>query len=304
MFRALLGTTAILSLIAALPVLAADYADGFQQIRPAYAQDWGMQEDTLEFEAGLRYWYSLGEQFLEIDGTTYETNDRSHILEGHFRIDDNHTATFLKGQAGMAVVTQGEHTAGVNAPNNFEGGQIGYIGADFGWTPWGNEAFQIGPLVGYQFNRESPDRNRYDVENVDGLNVHSLRLGLTGRADINDFVDINADAAIVPYAYATGETAEIAIPDTYVSGMVVNRRNAEATGALYGASGQLMVGFHPTENLTLRVGARATYLSGPSSMRSKVWEASTPESYIYSDVPLSGFEFFRYGGLVELTGRF
>jgi hypothetical protein len=304
MSRSLLGTTAILSLTAAMPASAADYFGSSQEIRPAYSQDWGVAEDSLQFEAGLRYWYSLGEQFSEIGGETYETKDRSHILEGHFRIDDNYTATFLKGQAGMAVVTQGEHMAGSNAPDSFQGGQVGYIGADFGWTPWGNEAFHVGPLVGYQFSRESPDRNRLDVEHVDGLNVHALRLGLSGRADINNFMDINADAAIIPYAYATGATAEIPFADTEVQGVTVNRRNAEATGALHGASGQIMVGFHPTENLTLRVGARATYLTGPSSMRAKQWEASTPDSYLYADVPLSGFELFRYGGLVELTGRF
>ncbi len=63
MYRSLLGTTAILSLMAASPTLAADYIEGYQDIRPAYSQDWGMEEDSLQFEAGLRYWYSLGEQF-------------------------------------------------------------------------------------------------------------------------------------------------------------------------------------------------------------------------------------------------
>lgn len=304
MYRTLLGTTAIVSLTAAFPALAADYSGGYQDIRPAYTQDWGMEEDSLQFEAGVRYWYSLGQQSWEIAGDTYETKDRSHILEGHFRIDDEYTSTFLKGQAGLAVVTQGEHLSGSNAPSTFQGGQVGYAGADFGWTPWGNEAFRVGPMVGYQFSRESPDRNRLDVEHVDGLNVHALRLGLTGKADINDFFDVAADAVVIPYAYATGATAEIPFADRVVQGVTVNRGNAEATGALYGASGQIMLGVHPTENLTLRVGARATYLTGPSSMRSKQWEVSTPDAFLYSDVPLSGFELFRYGGLLELTGRF
>jgi hypothetical protein len=303
MYRFLQGTTATLALFAAAPALAADYT-GFSGIRPSFNQDWGSTEDTLQFEAGLRYWYSIGEQSSEIGSSTYQTNDRSHILEGHFRIDDEHTNSFLKGQAGLSVVTEGDHISGSHAPSSFSGGQIGSIGADFGWTPLGNDTVRFGALAGYQFIRESPDRNRLDVENVDGLNVHALRVGVTGRADINNFLDLDAEAAIIPYAYATGATAEYAFPNTPDSGLMVNRGNSEATGALYGASGQVMLGIHPTENLTLRVGVRATYLTGPSSMRSKRWAASDPDNFIYSDIPLSGFELLRYGGLVELTGRF
>jgi hypothetical protein len=300
MQRVLLGATLVLCTTAS--VFSADYPI----LRPSYEPGWEVNsEESLRFEAGLRYWYAWGSQHSQVgSGTTYDTRDRSHILEGHLRIDDDYTATFLKGQAGFAAVINGEHEAGNNAPNSFEGGQIGYVGADLGWTPLGTDSASFGGLVGYQFTRESPDRNRLDVENVDGLNIHALRLGVTGKADLGSMFDIEAEAVAIPYAYAHGATAEIPFATTPVQGINVNRRNTTATGALYGASGQVMLGVHPTENLTLRVGGRAWYLTGPNSAREKMWEASTPESYIYSDTELNGFSLFRYGLLAELTGRF
>lgn len=298
------GAIAMLALAAAAPTLAADYPM-FGAMRPSYDNGWEQStENPLRMEAGLRYWYSLGEQSAEIGGNSYDTNDRSHILEGHLRIDDDYTSTFLKGQAGYAVYTTGDHNTNVGVPSPFEGGQIGYAGADFGYTPFGNETFRFGALVGYQYNRESPDRNRYDVQNVDGLNLHSLRLGVTAHADINEMFDIDAEIAAIPYAYGYGASAEIPMADTIIQGVTVNRTRTETSGALYGASGQIMIGFHPTENLTIRVGGRAWLLEGPSSSRQKWWEASTPDSYLYSDQSLNGFSLLRYGALAELTGRF
>jgi hypothetical protein len=296
-----LPTLALALLCAPLPAFAADYPT----LKPAYAQDWqDSAENPLRFEGGLRYWYSRGEQYSEVgSGTEYDTTDTSHIIEAHYRIDDDYTSTFLKGQAGYAAVINGEHVSGNNAPDSFEGGHIGYVGSDFGWTPFGNEQFRLGGLLGYQYNRESPDRNRWNVEDVDGLNIHSLRLGVTSHADMG-LVDMDAEAAFVPYAYAYGNTTPIPFADDQVGGITVNRRSTEATGALYGASGQVMFGIHPTENLTIRVGARAWYLTGPSSARERFWEASSPDEYIYSNQALSGFNLFRYGGLAEITGRF
>jgi hypothetical protein len=89
-----------------------------------------------------------------------------------------------------------------------------------------------------------------------------------------------------------------------VQGVTVNRSSTEATGAMYGAAGQVMVGFHPTENLTIRAGGRAWYLTGPASARQKQWNAATPNSFLYSDTPLNAFSLLRYGALLEVTGRF
>jgi hypothetical protein len=304
--RLLKCVIAIAALSVAAPSLAADYND-FPELRPSYPDSWEQGEDNpLRFEAGLRYWYSIGQQTsqLGVGGTNFSTTDRSHILEGHFRIDDDSTNSFVKGQAGYAVVTTGEHSTNVGVPQDFTGGQIGYIGADFGWVPLGGDTVKFGALAGYEFKRESPDRNRFDVQNIDGLNIHALRLGITGRADISEMFDVEAELVAMPYAYATGATAEIGMNPAMVGGLLVNRGNSVATGALYGGSAQLMLGIHPSENVTVRVGGRGWLLEGPSSMRQKYWNSSNPSTYVYSDDLLNGFSLVRYGLMAELTGRF
>jgi hypothetical protein len=304
MRRALNCAIAIAALSVAAPALAADYGD-YPELRPSYPDGWETgEENPLRFEAGLRYWYSLGQQDLGQGGQTYTAKDRSHILEGHFRIDDDTTNSFVKGNAGYAVITDGEYSNTVDpTPTSFTGGQIGYVGADFGWVPLGNETVKFGLLTGYQFLRESPGRQHFDVDHVDGLNVHELRLGLTSHADLGMF-DLDAEVAAVPYAYASGVTAEVPFADQVVQGVTVNRRNTEVTGALYGASGQLMLGVHPTDNLTVRVGGRASLLTGSASTTSKQWNAATPNSYLYSSALLDGLTMVRYGALVEISGRF
>ncbi|WP_375449492.1 hypothetical protein [uncultured Devosia sp.] len=303
--RSLSCVVAIAALSIAVPALAADY-DAYPELRPSYPDDWETGEDNpLRFEAGLRYWYSIGQQDVEDSGQTYSASDRSHILEGHFRIDDLSTSSFVKGNAGYAVVTDGEYSNTLDPDDtDFTGGQIGYAGADFGWMPLGSETAKFGLLTGYQFSRESPGRQNYDVDHVDGLNIHELRLGVTGHADLGGMFDLDAELAAVPYAYASGATAEVPFADTVVQGITVNRRQTEMTGALYGASGQLMLGIHPTENLTLRVGGRASYLTGSNSTTTRQWNAATPDSFLYSSALLDGLSLWRYGALVELTGRF
>lgn len=300
--RILNGTLAMAALIVAGPAFAADYND----LRPAYPDSWETgEENPLRFEGGLRYWYSLGEQEIDTGAETFSAKDTSHILEGHFRIDDDLTSTFVKGQAGYAIATTGEYNStALTGSQDFDGGQIGYAGADFGWTPLGNENARFGALIGYQFFRESPDRNRLDVASIDGLNIHALRLGLTAHADLADMFDIDAEAAVIPYAYAQGATAEYPFDTESMQGIDVNRTRTDLSGALYGASGQIMLGFHPTENLTIRVGGRAWLLTGEASTKQRWWEAATPEAYLYEDTPLEALSLFRYGALAEVTGRF
>jgi hypothetical protein len=305
MARALNCAVAIAALSVATPALAADY-DQYPELRPSYPDSWENGEDNpLRFEAGLRYWYALGQQDVGQGGETYTAKDRSHILEGHFRIDDETTSSFVKGTAGYAVVTGGEYSNTIDpAATSFTGGQIGYVGADFGWTPLGGDTVKFGVLTGYQFVRESPGRQHYDVDHIDGLNIHELRLGLTGHADLGGMFDLDAEVVAVPYAYASGVSAEIPFADQVVQGITVNRRNTTVTGALYGASGQLMLGVHPTDNLTVRVGGRASLLTGSASTTTKQWEAATPEAYLYSSALLDGITLVRYGALVEVSGRF
>ncbi|WP_338607263.1 hypothetical protein V6617_12360 [Pelagibacterium nitratireducens] len=237
--------------------------------KPAYPVDMMPQEDSLDFEAGIRYFYGMGGQSFNLGGTNYSANDTSHALEVHGRIDDHSTSTYVKGHIGYGAITDGEF-----APNggDYNTGRVGYINADFGYLPLDTGSVKAGVFGGYMYADESPEGS--------GPIVHGLRLGVAGQAEFNNIFDISAEAAIIPYASVTGSFRNGGTPVTTLSNV---------NGSLYGAAGEVMAGFHVTENFIIRGGARATYLNG----------------YVTSDQPGEQYvESFRWGPVVELTASF
>jgi hypothetical protein len=356
MFRALLGTTAILSLTAAVPALAADYSGGFQQIRPAYAQDWGMADDSLQFEAGVRYWYSLGEQEHEIGGFSETMNTQTSSGEAFVRIDDKVTNSYVEAFGGYGISHDGDYSTNGGPSLDLPAARLGYGGADFGWLPFGNEAASVGFVTGYQYTNDSPDTGRVDFttaetssdiswsnqtgewsvggdSEINNFDVHALKLGIAGRFDADVF-DITGEAYATPYAWVSGTYGAYdgGFTDSYAGGpdgiSYLQGSAASINGFGYGAGGKLMVGFHPTENLTIRVGGRASYLQGqydatydaatithPTSNPPTVdpdtgvvtpadpaYDAPTlsRQTYISDNNPFS----MRDGGLLEVSGRF
>lgn len=299
-----LSALVLLSSAATQQVLAADYG-ALPGLRPSYPDQWQPEaDDPLSFEMGVRYWYSRGGQQLSLNGETLQTNDTSHILEGHFRINDDYTGSYLKGTGGYAIATEGTYTSNLLPGDvRFAGGQIGHVGADFGYMPFGNDTFRVGGLVGYQYLKESPDKARADILKFDGLHVHALRLGVTAKAELSTFADITAEVAGVPYAWVTGNTPSYVIPNTAIGGMTANRVTGSLDGAAYGASGELMLGLHPTENLTVRVGGRGWWLNGPASANTTYSNTATP-NVTYTAGTVNNLSLFRYGALLEVTGRF
>ena len=327
MARSLSCVVAIAAFGFAAPALAADY-EMYPELRPSYPDSWENGEDNpLRFEAGLRYWYSWGNQSMSFAPTTLETEDQTHMLEVHAKVEDLGTQTYVKTQAGLGINTTGEYTmspAGVAEIG--ENSVIGHVGGDFGWLPWGQMKGGVaaGALVGYQYWQDSPDLGRGNfVTGVSGgvptgydsapgeLNINALRLGVKAQADF-DMFDIQAEVAAVPYAYIAGvlgahELDGVPIaPDT----LLYKSSSTSLSGHGYGAMGELMVGFHPTENLTLRIGGRAWYIEGALD--------ATFDSYTVTDdgvnPPTTSQQSFiqtsewasilRYGALFELTGRF
>jgi hypothetical protein len=261
---------ALAAIGAALPATAADFPAYDDSFRPAYPDDWQpiADQEPLGFEFGLRYWYSWGEDDWNPAGANHSSDDRTQFLEGHLRIDDYSTQSYVKGLAGYSVVINGDYSNPVTAPGSADlgSGGIGYAGADFGWSPFGDAGNGSGiyGLVGYQYWGEAADPNHIDI--------HALRLGLSARANF-DMFDVSAEVAAVPYAWvngtlATGSGAETAI-DT----------------SAYGVMGELMLGITPTPNFAARVGGRAWYLKGVTD----------------GD---NDYSLLRYGLLGELTYKF
>ncbi|KKC39776.1 hypothetical protein WH87_06495 [Devosia epidermidihirudinis] len=321
MTRTLKGAIALLALCAAAPAIAADYPE----LRSAYPNDWASEEGSLRFETGLRYWYSIGSQEAGFGPTTLSVNDRSHILEVHGKIDDLYTQSYVKANAGLSVSTSGDFTL---SPGNStaigQSSRIGYVGADFGWLPFGNatEGVAVGGLVGYQYWNDSPDIGRGNFitgapgapttgvdSSPDNLDIHALRIGVRGTAEINDMFDVQAEVAGIPYAHVTGVLGPHELNGVPLGGgntlYKASQTNLSGTG--YGAMGELMVGFHPTENLTLRVGGRAWYVEGALDAKFDGYtvdgagNVSGKQGFIMAS---DYARIFRYGAMFELTGRF
>ena len=351
MSRSIPGAVAMLALIAATPTLAADY----QELRPSYPENWEATADNqLKFEAGIRYWYSKGGQDAVFPSAFGDTNlsvrDTAHIGEVHARVDDPVTQTYLKVYGGLGFASSGNYSLvqpGIADTNAALGsnGRVGYAIGDFGWLPFGTteNGVAVGGLVGYQYWNDSPaiGRGNYAVvdsaadvswtpgsgtytlgfdSQTDNLDIHALRLGLSAQADINDMFDIRAEAAAIPYAWVTGTLGPHEVPTQSAGGTSYYKASATTvSGTGYGAAGELMLGVHPTENLTLRFGGRAWYVGGTLDATYKQAAITDP---VDTDPATPGFEqgptvatqnlifqsqlaqVFRYGALFELTGRF
>lgn len=262
MKRTILATTAFLAI--ALPALSADYP---VDLRPAYPENYQAPrgEDDIAFEFGTAYWYSWGAQNVTLNSNNaslFAERDNTSIADVHGRIDDLYTNTYLLGRAGIGLNTTGNYTALGFQGNIGRQSLIGYGGVDYGWLPIGkvNDGMAFGGLVGYHYWKEDVDLPVVSTN----LDIQALRLGLRATGDFGTF-DLQSEVAAVPYAYVTGP------------GAISDRA--------YGVMTETMVGFRPTDNVSLRLGGRAWYLKNTST------------DFLSADI-------LRYGLMAELTGRF
>jgi hypothetical protein len=360
MFR---STSSVLALLAAMtvPAVAADYDDwgddggaDAPEFRSSYSvepKDWtglGDAEDSLSFEFGLRYWYSMGAQSQDTFAGTFEAEDNSHSAEVHLRVQDDYTNTFAKALAGYSFKTTGTFSDPTDAGAIIDG-RVGYIGGDLGWNALGDSKLGAGPFVGYMYWNNSPRTERanfttaesssdigYDsgtgqtfvpLNSVDNsLDVHMLRLGAQAKADFGIF-DITAEAAAVPYGkvngvignHSSGTVYDFSVyPGGNIAGIQASQTDVNGWG--YGGMGEVMLGFHPTENFALRFGGRAWYLQGTADVtydRAIIGNPtdSDPLSPPNFDTPPSfskatyietaqPFRMFRYGLLAEASYSF
>lgn len=312
--------------------LAADYPE----LRPAYVDNWAnTPENSLRFEFGTRYWYSWGNQDagftaaiggVPLGDVNITERDNTHFGELHGKIEDLSTQTYVKALAGLGFSTSGSY--GISPAGSGSIGptsSIGYIGGDFGWLPLGDMSTGngIGPMIGYQYWKDAPDigTGKY-VATFDGtgtpttygdakdnLDIHALRLGIKGQADMGLF-DVQGEIAAVPYAYVVGQVGGSA-PNGFTFANapgVTFYQDAPTTlsGHGYGAMGELLVGFHPSENLAIRLGGRAWYVQGDltAAFSSTAVAGGTNLGSQTLMIPSNFARIFRYGALAEITGTF
>jgi hypothetical protein len=324
MKRQVTCASALLALLAASPALAADYL-----LRPAYPQEFGFTDESLvRFEVGARYWYAWGGQDAGFTDATLGTvdlsvRDQTHLLELHGRIDDLYTDTYLKGWGGYGFGTTGTYSISPAASGAIGSrSQIGYAGIDYGWLPLGDtkQGSAAGAFLGYTYWKDAPDIGTGQVgatfggpggapdtftEARDNFDIHALRLGIRGTATFDQF-DVQAEIAAVPYAHVSGQVGGSA-PNGFVfpavGAPVYENAPTTLTGRGYGAMGEVMLGFHPTENLTIRAGGRAWYLQGDLEA---TFNGALPGGVDLpaQTLPSTVASIFRYGAMLELTGKF
>lgn len=364
---------AVLAAAIGSPALAADWGEGDdwtpeEIYRGAYSvepKDWtemGDESDGIHLETGLRYWYSMGSQNYDLDGQSFESNDTAHSVEAHIRIEDDATRTYAKGWAGYSAAITGGYSD-PDGTGDVVDGVLGYAGADFGWNAFGDgNGTGVGGLIGYNYWNNSPRTSRSNFTTAvpanagsyyspdtgqwslpadsvdDKVELHMLRLGLSGKAEINDLIDISAEVAAVPFATISGVIGghDDGLGGSYgpnpgcglagpCPNYVFKGSATSINGWGYGAMGEVMAGITPVENLTMRVGGRAWYVGG-------TYDASWRQVIVTPPVqqPLEGdppaapdpaysppvigeqtrietenpFSLFRYGLIAELTYSF
>jgi hypothetical protein len=154
---------------------------------------------------------------------------------------------------------------------------------------------------------------------ADNIDIHALRLGISGKAELSNMFDVSAEVAAVPYAWVNGTLGAAGVDPVFRPGSTTYQSSAvSVNGFGYGAMGELMLGIHPMENMAIRVGGRAWYLQGQvdaSFNTATVTDPSdtdgdgtldgaptvTQQGYVSTSNP---FSLFRYGLLAELTYKF
>ena len=125
---------------AGFPAMAADYGiqpieirSGYQSYEPKDWTEMGEEGDGIHIDTGLRYWYSMGSQSFDSGLGEASSEDTSHSVEAHLRIEDDATATYAKAWAGYTAAISGDYED-LNGTGEIVDGVIGYGGADFGWN--------------------------------------------------------------------------------------------------------------------------------------------------------------------------
>jgi hypothetical protein len=295
--------------------VAADYpgADFPVDMRGSY--ECCENDDSLDFEFGLRYFYSVGQHRMTLSGgDSYSSDDKSHILEGHLRIDDHSTDTFFKARFGYSIHNDSQYNTPATGGTTLSetGGHVAYAGADLAYVPLGGSNGRFGGLIGYNYMNEASSMGRINYTTASGggdssvndLNIHALKLGVAGTGEFGAF-SVDGEAAIIPYAWLTGTYGGFYQADFLSGGNVYEQGSAGTIdGGLYGASGELTFGFKPIENLSINFGGRASYLTGDANMRYTARRDGVPgttQDYIIKTTALS---FLRYGLFGGISGEF
>lgn len=187
-------------------------------------------ELPFSFEAGLRYWYSLGTmRFGFTNGNPLYGNPTSTLewknMTGHTgevfaRLDHKPTGMFVKGMAGLGAITDGrmqdrdyflEQFKFSDTTSDVKGDLINFASADLGWAWSPMPGSQLGMFAGYLYWREKAVAY--------GLFCNQTTIVFTGCSD-GGVLAVGYDTAVAIYeptwqALRLGVEGSIAIDDRW-----------------------------------------------------------------------------------------
>jgi hypothetical protein len=274
------------AIVAANPSLSADLTYP-TDMRGSY-NSWDEPDTPLmDFEAGLRYGYSLGRVRINdvpSAGNVHAYDDASHNLELFLRLNDGYTNTYLKAMGSYSVLLDASYSgAGGSGTSNL--GEIASFATDFGYALLAsdNDKFSssLSGFVGYQYLHEGHDLDNNAALTTSGINLNALRLGVNAEAKVNA-VNLEANVAALPYVMIGGATG--------VEGIATP---VSLNGSGWGASADVFARMKVHDSVSAGVGARATYISGRGTYNDGTTSGN-----------ISSMTLWRYGILAELKAHF
>ena len=290
-------------------------------------------QSRFKFEVGARYWYSGGNvRFGFTNGISGYGSPTSTLdwrgLEGHTgeifaRLDHTSSGFFVKGVAGMGMISRGrmddrDFFAGQilfsDTTSDVKGSAINYLTADFGWGYAPMPGMWIGGFIGYHYWREKMTAygvlcNPIDPRVTGGCPAatvpvsfdtaaityeptwHALRLGFESKVAITDRWSVNGEIVGVPFAKVKNLDSHLLRSDLGPS-----PNGVDSSTAGFGVEAEVFVNYALTPNIEIGGGLR-------------YWQLVTQHGtslFVKSGqyFPLDRFEQTRYGVLLHVKGKF
>jgi outer membrane protease len=288
----------------------------------------------FSFELGARYWYSSGTtRFLFNNGsaafgnptsTLYWNDMVAHTGEAFARLDHVPTGVFVKGLAGLGVVTTGyiddqdffaNQIKFSDTRSDVNDGNLSYAVIDIGWAYTPVPDIRIGFFAGYHFWRESVTAYGLRCNDASfivttcafaghvpiGFDVavlryeptwHAVRIGVEGRAVIAERWSVTGEFAVVPYAVLQNKDSHLLRTDLGATPNVITD-----SSYAYGFATDLFVNYALTPNIEVGAGVR-------------YWALTAQDGDVLfgplfnSPTSLNTFEQQRFGLLVQAKGKF
>jgi len=297
---------------------------------------WEAPASPWAFEGGLRYWYSEGTMRFAFTnrhplfGTPTSTLDwqelTGHSGEVFARIDHKPSGVFFKGVLGLGMMHGGliddrDFFVGPvlfsDTTSEVKDGNLAFGSADVGWTYSPSRDLRFGFFVGYQFWREKTTAyglvcNPTDISpplcpagevvvnpstavGIYEPTWHAARIGVESRFTFNERWAVNLEIAAVPYAVLQNKDSHLLRQDPADLGPAPNIIADGTYG--YGIQGEVFASYALTPNLEIGAGVRAW------SLTSRTGHVFFGPSFA-GGYPLDRFEQLRFGGLLQIKGRF